>query len=176
MEARQGYSPKNSYVCALNQPYMKKIVMLALCCCMAFAGFSQATPFVGKWKVVVVDMGFYHDFRNDSTVMGKEMKASFKDDKDSAMAVGFMNMMIEGFKDYYFVFKADGTYDEIKSEKVKQKGTYTIDAEKKLLTQISKNAVRENKMNMSYTFAGKTVTLVPIDETRKIMIVMEKQD
>jgi hypothetical protein len=155
---------------------MKKIVMLALCCFIVVTGFSQANPFVGKWKIVVVDMGFYHDFRNDSTAIGKEMKASFKDDKDSAMAVGFMNMMIEGFKDYYFVFKADGTYDEMKGEKVKQKGAYTVDAEKKLLTQISKNAVRENKMMINYTFAGKTVTLVPIDETRKIMTIMEKQD
>ena len=157
---------------------MKNISLLVLFGFLACSGFSQ-TPgaLVGKWKIVIVDAGVYHDYKKDSTAIPEEMKASLKGSKDSAMTIGFMTGLIKSFSDYYFDFKADGTYDEIKGDKIKQKGNYTVDPAQKLLTQTSKNSMgEERKHQMNYTLTGKTLTVVPVDDKRKLLFVLEKQD
>ena len=156
---------------------MKKTSLLAIFGLLALTGFAQ-TPdvIVGKWKIVIVDAGVYHDYKKDSTSIPEEMKTSLKGSKDSAMTIGFMTGLIKGFSEYYFDFKADGTYDEIKGEKIKQKGTYVVDPAQKLLVQTTKNSLGDERRNqMHYTLAGKTMTVIPVDDTRKLMFVLEKQ-
>jgi hypothetical protein len=157
---------------------MKKISLLVLFGLLANSGFSQAPgDFVGKWKIVIVDALVYHDYKKDSTAIPEEMKAALKGSKDSARTIGVMTGLIKGFSDYYFDFKADGTYDEIQGDKIKQKGTYVIDPAKKQLTQIFKNNMgEEGKHQMNYTLTGKTLTVIPVDDKRKLMFVLEKQD
>lgn len=157
---------------------MKKLALSVLCSLFVLASFSQSpSPIVGKWKIVIVDAGIYHDFKKDSTSLSEEAKASLSGSKDSAFTMGFLQGMIKQFADYYFNFKADGTYDEIKGEKIKQKGSYTFSTEKKLLTQVSKNALGdESKKEMRYTLEGKTLTVVPVEEAMKLKFVLEKQD
>jgi hypothetical protein len=157
---------------------MKKLALLAVVSLLALTGFNQAPgALVGKWKIVIVDAGVYHDYKKDSTSIPEEMKAALKGNKDSAMTIGFMTGLIKGFSDYYFDFKADGTYDEIKGEKIKQKGTYVIDPAQKLLVQTTKNSLGDERKNqMHYTLTGKTMTVIPVDDTRKLMFVLEKQE
>lgn len=108
---------------------MKSIILatcLTLISCFTFAQ-TENPSVVGKWKIVLMDAGVSHDYKTNKTTYPEKFLKEMKGNKDSVFIVGLMGVMIENYSNYYFVFAADGKYQEIRETKVKQEGTYKID-------------------------------------------------
>ena len=88
---------------------------------------TPPSPLVGKWKVNAIEAGIHHDYKNNETTYPDALKKSLQGKKDSAISIGLMQRIAENFKNYSFVFTADGKYQEIKDAKIKQEGTYKTD-------------------------------------------------
>ena len=130
------------------------------------ASAQTADNIVGKWKIVAVDAGFFHDFRNDSTYFPPEMMESLKGNKDSAFTVGFFEGMIRSFENYFYNFSSNKEYQEIKNDRTKEKGIYEIVSESKKIVLNAKDKFgRETRQNLLYELTGKTLILkIPSDE------------
>jgi hypothetical protein len=104
------------------------LILMAFVTTIAIAQTNLIQPtIVGKWKVNVIDAGIHHDYKTNETSYPEALKKSLQGKKDSAITIGLMHRITENFKNYCFVFSADGKYQEIKEAKLKQEGTYKVD-------------------------------------------------
>jgi hypothetical protein len=135
----------------------------------------QPSPLLGKWKITFVDAGVTHDYKTGKTTYPDDFLKKMKGNKDSTMMVGLMGVMVGNFDNFYYVFTADGKYQEIRESKVKQEGTYKLNEEKSIIeTTCMSRLGTPVKQEMIYKFKdGKLCLSVP-QRDKKIEIVTEK--
>ncbi len=146
---------------------LKPIPLLIVCSLLSIMSYGQNNDLIkGKWKIITIDAVFYHDYRNDSTFYPPAMLESLKGNKDSAFMIGFFDGMINGFKQYYYDFKENNEYQEIKNDKIKEQGTYEVNSNNKtVILQTKDKFGRETKQTLLYELVNNILSLtIPSEE------------
>ena len=138
---------------------------------------TAVSPIVGKWKVIVFDAGIHRDFKTGHTAYPENLKKALEGKQDSAITMDLLTMLADNFKNYYFVFTADGKYQEIRESKIKQEGVYKIDEvissiETTCMTRIGTPA----KQQFNYHLKGKVLSFSLPLRDKKMSLQCEKED
>lgn len=94
---------------------MKNITLLALTliCCAQLSAQTPVTKkeLIGKWKINSVEMPgmMYYEIAKDSIALGPTLKAQLPDTSQLPAILTMIKGQMGMFKDFMFVFKADGT-------------------------------------------------------------------
>jgi hypothetical protein len=155
---------------------MKTIFFLTpfLCAVLATSGQSRQ-DILGKWKIIALNAGVYHNYKNDSTSVPVEIQEGLKGNKDSLMTIALITGMVKEFDNYHYIFMEDGQFQEKKGDKLQQQGTYTNDLKNQQIILIVKHKYSgENRQTLQYKIkAGRLELRIPSDET-DIVFELEK--
>lgn len=146
---------------------MKGIILFSLILLISISAIGQKKDKLnGKWKIVTINTGFFHDFRNDSTFYPPELLESLKGSNDSLFMIGFFDGMIKGFQNYYYEFSENNDYQENKNGKIKAQGKYNIiPKDKKIILETKDKFGGETKQTMFYALDENMLVLkIPSDE------------
>jgi hypothetical protein len=126
--------------------------------------YAQESALIfGKWKVVAV-MGdeFYYNFDIDSTALNNQFKEMLViNKKDTNEAKKVVKISVQIFKNSFFTFKLDGTYQNfIDDSSPIEEGKYTINFIKKQIftSAISDGGVKQEEM-YRFSLAGNKLEL-----------------
>jgi hypothetical protein len=141
---------------------MKNPLMLVFFLISTSTIFAQTqVSLTGKWKITYFNAGLQHDYKTNKTILTKEMEDLKKSDKESdKFALAFSTNLVEMFKDFTYAFDTNGQYEEFIQGKAPRKGSYSIDAEKKMLFLTAKNKQDvEYTDQMNFELKGSTLQL-----------------
>lgn len=138
---------------------------------------QEHVSLTGKWKILVVDAGVQYDFSTDSITVPAAVRQQWRGGSDSSMAMGVIKMLAEEMAGGSYTFAADGSYREMKAEKLLRTGTYKTDEYNgsQMLTLVYLNAAKvETKDYMKYSFDGGRLKLELGEGSEKLVLVLEK--
>ncbi|RYY56497.1 MAG: hypothetical protein EOO09_06500 [Chitinophagaceae bacterium] len=139
--------------------------------------WCQPEPIVGKWKITVVEAGARYDFRTDSITVPAAIRQGWQGSSDSSLAMGVIKMLAGEMAGGGYVFAADGTYREIKGEKLLRQGTYKIERynDESMLTLVYANTAKvETKDYLKYSFEGGQLKMTMEEGGEKLTFYLEK--
>lgn len=156
-----------------------KSILLSVCFAMlANFGFTQnipTSPVVGKWKVISFDAGIHHDYKSGKTTFPEKLLADLKGKKDSSITVNLLKAFATNYENYHFVFTADGKFQEIRETKIKQEGTYKVDAVKNLIETVTISKLGTPvKQTFSYLIKGNNIAFMVPQRDKKAELLVEK--
>jgi hypothetical protein len=144
---------------------------------ITLSSYCQTNLVAGKWKIFAVNAGIYHNYKNDSTAVPKEITESLRGNKDSAFSLGFVKEMVKDFADYYMIFQDNYQFKEIRKGKVLQSGTYTVNKAKSQIIQLmDKGNGTEIKQTLNYRITGNTIEITFPSKDMAMVLWMEKQN
>ena len=156
---------------------MKKLFFCLSFMLIAISSYCQTNLVAGKWKIYAVNAGIYHNYKNDSTAVPKEITESLRGNKDSAATLGFVKEMVKDFADYYMIFQENYQFKEIRKGKIQQFGTYVINKGKSQITQlIDKGHGAEMRQILNYRITGNILEITIPSKDMSMVLWMEKQD
>jgi hypothetical protein len=145
------------------------LLLSSICYCQS--DFNIA----GTWRITTLNAGIYHNYKNDSTAIPREMQASLKGSADSAFTINLITGMIKEFDNYLYIFQPNGQYYEKKGEKIKEQGTFIVDKKNQLVTLIVKNkSGGESRQNLHYSLHQQTLRFRIPSEDQEIVFDLEK--
>ena len=159
-----------------NELPMKKLLLFAGVLLLVNKCYGQKESDVtGTWKITTLQAGIYHNYKNDSTSVPKEMQESLRGNADSLFTVNLIKGMVMEFTNYLYVFGADGSYLEKKEKKIKRQGTYLVDTEKQIITLVVKDKFGgESRQQLQFRKQQQALEFkVPSDE-KEIVFTLEK--
>lgn len=156
-----------------------KSILLSLCFAfLASFGIAQnlpTSPVVGKWKVIMFDAGIHHDYKLGKTTFPEKLLSDLKGKKDSSVTVSLLKASANNYENYYFVFSADGKFQEIRETKVKQEGTYKVDAVTNSIETVTISKLGTPvKQTFSYTLKGNNISFTVPQRDKKAELLVEK--
>jgi hypothetical protein len=156
---------------------MKQFLLLSAML-ISSAVFAQIADkqLVGKWQIKTMKLaGIYHNFQTDSTIVTDEFKQTFKGEKDSAMSIALLTMMLEALQGTGYIFLPDGSFHEFKDKKQKTRGKYqTIAASKKLILKSTNKISGKKAESFTYAINNNALSMKLIDSDKDIVAVFEK--
>lgn len=141
----------------------KQLLLFVLTLVLAVSGSAQTKSVVGKWKIASLQTAEMNinleDPQSIRKMMADQMEKGSGQKPDSAQLEMIVNMLTSTFRDLRMEFTAEGEANftvpnpqggEAKSEK----GTYTADYAKGVMTTTMKEGATNKKENFNIRFEG----------------------
>jgi hypothetical protein len=139
---------------------MNKVLLLVFLAVLSLNLKGQdSKEFIGKWKIVAVNMGVYYNYKNDSSFVTKKFSDSLVGRKDSAETVDLFLSFAQQYADYYFIFAEQGNYKEIRDGEMRIEGKYAIDKRKKTIDLLLKRGDKEIPASYKFIFENKNLKI-----------------
>jgi hypothetical protein len=139
---------------------MNKLLLLISLLILSLNAKSQTSKeFIGKWKIITVNMGVYYNYKNDSSFVTKKFSDSLVGRKDSAETVDLFLSFAQQYADYYFIFDEQGNYKEIRDGEMRIEGKYTINKRIKAIDLLLKRGDKEISASYKFVFENKNLKI-----------------
>jgi len=152
------------------------VTILAVCIPFLSVLAQSSAALTGKWKVIGVDDGVYHNYLDNTNTVHEEFAKSYTGKADSALAIAMFTQFAERYNDYFFVFMKDGKFREIQNGKVRNElSTYRVDTLQKLILVDSHQKENQAEGKIRFEFKDQHLQLtLPAPSGEEMIILLDK--